>query len=84
MNLAVLFHGNLDSSGGLSLKGVLCRKHNLGENLKWPKLQKTGSAGEWQMVVLISPVTKKEHSSKENESLVLAMLCLMARPDVAH
>lgn len=46
MNFGVLFHNNLNSSGGLSLKKLLCRKDNLGENLKWPKLQKTDSVGE--------------------------------------
>lgn len=44
MNLGVLFHDNLNSNGGLSLKGELCT--NVGENLKCPKLQKTDSADE--------------------------------------
>lgn len=44
MNLGVLFHDNLNSSGGLSLKGLLSGKDNMGENLKRPKLQKTHSA----------------------------------------
>lgn len=44
----VLFHvaSKLNSSNGLSVKRILCRKHNLGENLKWLKLKKIDSAAE--------------------------------------
>lgn len=69
MNLGMLFLGNLNCSGGLSL-----RRYR-GKNLKWPKLQMTDSAGEWQMVVVTSPVTKNEHSSKEK--LEFAFSCVV-------